>query len=303
MPVRPLRRLAAPSSSSLYDEVRVQALHAVYFRSDAERVEREHPELVLDDGQNVLFAQPAGDLAKLGYAFESDRAFTESFEPMFAKLLPRVRRALRVDTVRFRLSHNPSRPVVEPVLKRLHFRPSRDWIEFTLADARAPRVAALAGVRFRDATADDLDAVAAIDRAAFPESPIALSHLRAALESGEEHTILALRAREAVGLCSVSHPDPGLGYMHSLAVLDHERGAGIGEALAVRGIRALVRGGARAVMLTTDAENTAAIRLYLKLGFRQSAAGRDYERPADPRAVERLAAETRGTLIKFGGWR
>ena len=302
MAVRALRRLSAPSGISLYDEMTRQALHAVYFRRDVDRLEREHPDLILRDGANILLAQPAG-VAKLAYAYESDRVFTELFPAMLEKLLPRARRALRADTVRFRLSHNPSRPIVEPVLKRLHFRPSRDWIQFDVPVSRAPRPPALAGVRFRDATIDDLEDVAAVDREGFPNTPIALSRLRETLETGEEQTTLAVRGREVVGICAFAQPDPGLGYIHSLAVREVARGGGVGEALTLRAMRALARAGARTVSLTTEADNTPAIRLYRKLGFQQAAAGRDYERPADRKAVERLAAESRGTLIKFGGWR
>ena len=302
MALRQLRRLAPPARVSLYDEMAAQALHALYFRRDIERVEREHPELIVRDGANVLLAQPAG-AAKLAYSYESDRAFTELFPPMLDVLLPRARRALRADTVRFRLSHSPSRPLVEPVLKRLLFQPKRDWMEFEITRGAASRPPALSGVRFRDASADDAEAVARIDREAFPDTPMPLSAYRALIESGEEPALLALRRGEAVGLCSYAQHDPGAGYIHTLAVAEAARREGIGQALTARVLKRLFSDGAERVALTTDGDNTPAIRLYLKLGFRQTRAGRDYERPADPKAVERLLKRSQGTLIKFGGWR
>ena len=302
MALRQLRRLAPPARVSLYDEMAAHALHALYFRRDIERVEREHPELIVRDGANVLLAQPAG-AAKLAYSYESDRAFTDLFPSMLDVLLPRARRALRADSVRFRLSHSPSRPLVEPVLKRLLFQPTRDWMEFELARASAPKPPALSGVRFRDASADDAEAVARIDRAAFPDTPMPIPAYRALIESGEEQALLALRRGEVVGFCSYARHDPGAGYIHTLAVAEAARREGIGEALTARVLKRLFAAGAGRVTLTTDDDNTPAIRLYLKLGFRQTRAGRDYERPADPKAVERLAKQSQGTLIKFGGWR
>ncbi len=302
MALRQLRRLTPPAGISLYDEMAAQALHALYFRRDIARVQREHPELIVRDGPNVLLAQPAGS-AKLAYSYESDRAFTELFPPMLDELLPRIRRGLRADSVRFRLSHSPSRPLVEPVLKRLHFQPKRDWLEFEISRASSPKPAALPGVRFRDATPDDADAIARIDREAFPDTPMPLATHRALIESGDESALLALRRGDAVAVCSYAQHDPGAGYIHTLATAEAARREGIGEALTARALKCLFADGAERVTLLTEGDNTPAIRLYLKLGFRQTRAGRDYERPADPKAVERLAKRSQGTLIKFGGWR
>ena len=153
MAVRQLRRLGQPASVSLYDEMEAQALHALYFRRDIERVEAEHPDLIVRRGANILLAQQAG-VAKLAYSFESDRAFTELFPDMLDALLPRIRRVLRADSVRFRLSHSPSRPLVEPVVKRLLFQPKREWLQFDIdrerrAQSQAARWRALPRARRR----------------------------------------------------------------------------------------------------------------------------------------------------------
>ncbi len=301
MPVQPLRRISAPPPS-LYDEIASYPLHALYFRRDVAAVEREHPSLIMRRGANVLLAQPAGE-TKLSYAFESDQAFTELFPEMLEKLLPRIRRELRADAVRFRLAHNPSRPLVEPVLKRLLFAPKRDWLEFSIAGRADTKPAALPGLRFRQAGIANVEEIARLDRDAFPDTPMPLAAYRKVIEGGAETTILALRGRRAVGFCSYACPDPSRGYVHTLAVESAARGEGIGEALTLRALGALAALGAQETLLTTDGDNTAAIRLYRKLGFRQSRAGRDYLRPVDPREVAKLAERQRGTLIKFGGWR
>ena len=303
MPVRPVRRLNRPSQSSLYDEMASQALHALYFRRDIDAVEREHPELILIAGDNVLLAHEGGYTAKLAYAFESDRMFAELFPPMLEKLLPRVRKTLRADTVRFRLTHAPSRPLVEPVLKRLYFTPRRDWLRFDIDRGAAAKPGAAGGVRFRDGTPEDAGAVAEIDRASFPDTPLPLAAVRTQLTGDQREFIVAARGKQTVGYCSFALPDPGLGYIHDLAVAPEQRGRGVGAGLTLRALKRLFAAGADSVALTTDDSNFDAIRLYRALGFRQTEAGRDYERPADQKTIEKLAKQTQGTLIKFGGWR
>src|SRR6478672_4563294 len=154
MAVRPIRRLAVPSGPSLHDRLGAQALHQVYWRRDLDRVEREHPELVVERQGNILAAVASGD-AKLAYAFTSEIAFVEYFAPMLEQLLPRIRRALAADTTRFRLSHNPSRPIVEPVLKRAWFTPTRRWIEFATERRALSPPAAPRGIKFREAAPAD----------------------------------------------------------------------------------------------------------------------------------------------------
>ena len=302
MAVRPIRRLAPPSGPSLHDRLAAEALHCVYSRRDLDRIEREHPDLVVERHGNVIAAIPAGE-TKLAYAFTSDIAFVEHFPPMLDQLVPRIRRALAADTVRYRLSHNPSRPIVEPVLKKAWFTPKRRWIEFSI-DRRAVAVpAAPRSVKFREATAADADAMAHLDLEAFPDTPEGASSIRPRLESGNLAALLATARDEPIGFCSYAQPDPGEGYVHTLAVTESRRNEGIGEALTLRALKRLFADGAQRVALTTDDDNANAIRLYMKLGFRQSRAGVDYERPTDPRAIRRMQQRSLGTLIKFGGWR
>jgi [ribosomal protein S18]-alanine N-acetyltransferase len=279
-----------------------QALHSLYFRRDIARVEAEHPELILRRGENILLAQQAG-AAKLAYSFESDRAFTELFPDMLDALLPRIRRALRAESVRFRLSHSPSRPLVEPVVKRLLFQPKREWLQFDIARGAAPKHTAVTGIRFRAATPADIDAIGKIDVEAFPNQPMPHEAIRSELFESDRSVIVAVSKAGVVGYCSYALPDPRFGYIHYLAVAASGRQRGIGGALTSRALKALFAAGADDVALTTEQNNGPAIRLYRGLGFRQTKAGRDYERPADPRVIERLAKQAQTTMIKFGDWR
>ena len=89
-----------------------------------------YPDLVVRRDDNVMLAVENGGL---GYGFESQSAFIDCFPQMLQELLPRVRREIDVESVRFRLTHNPARPVVEPVLRNLWFTPQRSWLGFSLA--------------------------------------------------------------------------------------------------------------------------------------------------------------------------
>ncbi len=302
MPVRQLRRLGATIGDSLFDQMESSTLSSLYWRPYIDAVERDHPELIVRDGANILIAEGHGG-AKLLYGFENERVMVDRFPAMFEKLLPRLRRALGSDGVRLRLGYAPARPLVEPMLKQLWFRPSRDWMTFSLARAAKLHAApAPRGVRFRDGGVDDVPELIRIDREAFPDTPILPGAMRARLQE-EESVIVAVSGKEIAGFCIYSMPEPGAGWINVLAVGESHRGCGIGAALTVRAAKRLIADGAQNVELTTADGNGPAIRLYVRLGFKQTRAGRDYSRPTDPREIEAMKVAGEGTLIRFGGWR
>lgn len=300
MAVKQLRRLGVSTGSGLLDQVRGRTFHwAPRWRAEVEAIESEHPRLVVRDGDNILSAV-GGPVTRLIYGYESDRAFAARFPEMFETLLPRLRKQLNTEIVRFRLDYAPARPMVEPVLRRLSFEPQRDWLEFELARAKVTLAAAPRGIRFRDATADDLDALVRLDAEAFPNSAMDPRMMTAALD--RETVIVAVRGADVAGVCMFDTPEPGEGWISNVAVGDAHRGLGLGAALLTRACKRLFADGAHRVALTTDDDNSTAIRLYVRLGFRQSGAGRDYSRLADPKAIER-ARRADGIVIRFGGWR
>jgi ribosomal protein S18 acetylase RimI-like enzyme len=301
MPVTPARRIAAPVGPSLYDLIKREALSSAWSRNAVARTGAKHPELLLERDGNLLVGLEGGALA---YSFRGDRAFIDHFEPMLEQLLLRLRRAFPdAQTASFRLTHNPSRPTVEPILKRLWFSPRRSWLLFSL-DRKAPLPrATAAGVKFREGTLADLDEIVRIDDECFPNTPISTAAMRANLKAGEQVLMASVGSRDAGFALFRPVDEDGCGYLSVLAVSDAFRGRGIGEALTVRVAKRLFADGAQTVDLRTDEDNTPAIRLYVKLGFRQTQAGRDYARPLDPRAIARLKKANEGTLIRFGGWR
>jgi ribosomal protein S18 acetylase RimI-like enzyme len=301
MPVQKLRRIGPIVGESLYDRMQAQTLQQVDWRRYLDDLERSAPELIIEDGGNILAASGCGT-PSLSYGFASDRAFAERFPEMFEKLLPKLRRMLGAENVRLRLSYAPARPIVEPVLKRLSFRPSRDWMEFSLArSTKLPAAPAPRGVRFRDAGIDDTDALLRIDRECFPDTPIPASVFSERLRV--ERAIVAERGGEIAGFCLFEAPEPDAGWISVLAVAEEHRGEGLGAALTARAAKRLFADGVQSVGLTTDDDNGDAIRLYVRLGFKQTRAGRDYTRPTDPRAVKAEQQAREGTLIRFGGWR
>lgn len=133
--------------------------------------------------------------------------------------------------------------------------------------ADAPVLPPPPGVTIREARFDDLDFVARIDAAAFPAfwryDAVRLAGLLDA-----DRGAVAEEDGDLIGytLATVSDGEGGLG---RLAVVDGARGRGVGAALASEAVAWLAAHGARAVTLSTQAENEASRRLYGGLGFRR----------------------------------
>jgi ribosomal protein S18 acetylase RimI-like enzyme len=202
--------------------------------------------------------------------------------------------------VHFRLTHSPARTVVEPVLKRLDFTPRKPWLGFSLAAGKLPKAPATKGVAYRDGSVEDIDAVIRLDRECFPDTPMPSALLRRLI--ARDRLLLAMVSGEAVGM-AIHALEPDRGYLTVLAVADAMRGRGIGAALTLRVAKSLFAEGAPQLDLKTDEDNGGAIRLYRSLGFAQDSAGRDYERPTDPKVIAAMRKASEGTLIRFGGWR
>jgi ribosomal-protein-alanine N-acetyltransferase len=157
-------------------------------------------------------------------------------------------------------------------------------------------------VTFRDGGPDDIDAVLAVDRDAFPDTPTTRSAMEQILGRGDR-VLLAVVKGEVAGISLYRNDDADGGYLTTLGVREAYRGRGIGAALTLRTAKRVFAEGAARLDLRTNDDNGVAIALYRKLGFRHVAAGKDYRRPADPRVIEAMRKQGEGTFIKFGGWR
>jgi ribosomal protein S18 acetylase RimI-like enzyme len=303
MPATKPRRLLVATGPSLYHRLQSEALSCAYSERELDDLERLHPELIVQNDGGILAAISHGDAIVFPYSFTSTGAFSDQFEGLFEKLLPRARKVYAASTVRFRLTHGPVRPAVEPVLRRLAFTPRKAWFHFSLGKGTPPRKSiAPKGVAFRTGSAKDIDELLMIDREAFPNSPVSRTSLLAML-GGSSRVLIAERRGEPIGFALYDHDTPGTGYLRTLAVLESERGVGVGAALTIRTAKDVFADGATRLDLRTDDDNAKAIRLYTWLGFKHVGAGRDYERPADPAIIKQMRRESEGTFIKFGGWR
>jgi ribosomal-protein-alanine N-acetyltransferase len=124
-----------------------------------------------------------------------------------------------------------------------------------------------AGVTIREAEPADLDAIARLDRATFPGfwryDTAQLAHL---LSTGRG--ALAEENGGAIGYTLATFSG-GEGSLGRLAVAPGNRRHGVGTALASEAVAWLAGRGARAVTLSTQADNEASRRLYGRLGFRR----------------------------------
>jgi ribosomal-protein-alanine N-acetyltransferase len=164
--------------------------------------------------------------------------------------------------------------------------------------------ATVPGVKFRAATEADVRDLARIDDEAFPNTPIGADAMRDRLTIPRYETLVAMAGKEMAGFYMIEKPEEeGVGWISIIAVAPPHQGRGIGRALTIRAAKRVFALGGREAGLSTDEDNSAAIRLYVSLGFRQDRAGRDYSRPTDPKRIEQMRVAGEGTLIRFGGWR
>jgi ribosomal protein S18 acetylase RimI-like enzyme len=84
-----------------------------------------------------------------------------------------------------------------------------------------------------------------------------------------EATWLIAGAPGACGTIQCIKEGWGYGSIQNVGVIPSWRGKGLGEALVLRALYSFVAYGLRKASLEVTAENTAALRLYLRMGFRK----------------------------------
>ena len=133
---------------------------------------------------------------------------------------------------------------------------------------KVPRAALTGDFRFRRATDRDVEAVSPLDDHAFPpEWRLGSAGLTEALGATPWSRFRIARTSQGpVGyaICGRSGRD---GYIQRLAVAESHRGAGLGRALTIDGLRWLKRWRATSASVNTYVGNEVALHLYLSLGF------------------------------------
>ncbi|MET4098289.1 ribosomal-protein-alanine N-acetyltransferase [Agrococcus sp. UYP10] len=143
----------------------------------------------------------------------------------------------------------------------------------------------VAGVRIRTAGEADLDAIMALERAAFPASAWEPATMQAEIASEWGRYILAVddegRALGYAGLRAVGVE----GDVQTIAVADDARGRGIGRALLTELLVEAERRGVRELFLEVRADNDVARGLYASAGFVEIGVRPRYYQPEDVDAV------------------
>jgi ribosomal-protein-alanine N-acetyltransferase len=120
----------------------------------------------------------------------------------------------------------------------------------------------------------DLDEIVAIEQASF-SNPWTREMYRRELENPDVSFLYALRVPQIAGFCSFWLILDEL-HINNLAVRVEDRGRGFGTALLAHVLAVGVERGATRATLEVRPSNTAAIRLYRRLGFEVAATRPNY---------------------------
>ncbi|MDF0752464.1 GNAT family N-acetyltransferase/peptidase C39 family protein [Marinobacter sp. 71-i] len=135
----------------------------------------------------------------------------------------------------------------------------------------------MTSLQFRHTTGDDLDALVKLENRCFTEDRISRRSFRRFLDMPRDRLIVAVAGEELVGYCLVlMSAATRLARIYSVAVSPSERGRNIGEQLVREAEAAAVDAGRIVMRLEVREDNTPAIRLYQRLGYRQFGTYRDY---------------------------
>jgi mycothiol synthase len=181
---------------------------------------------------------------------------------------------------------------------RLGFHPERDLLQMRVPLPLAPEVAASARpvvTRPFEPGRDD-EAWLAVNNAAFADHPeqggwtLEDLHARTTAEGFDPEGFLMVDSDDGSGLVGSCwtkiHRDstPVMGEIYVISVNPARHSEGWGRALTVAGLEWISRQGITVGMLYTTASNTAAVKLYLSLGFTINHVDRSYVRGDDSAA-------------------
>ncbi len=143
----------------------------------------------------------------------------------------------------------------------------------------------------RPATADDLDAVMAIESTTFADDAWSTASMASELSSPHTHYLVALAEDGAVdAYAGLSAPEgSGQGDIQTIAVAERARRRGLGRRLLLDLLAEARRRGAVEVLLEVRADNPGAQELYASLGFVQIAVRPRYYRGGIDALILRLA--------------
>jgi ribosomal-protein-alanine acetyltransferase len=142
----------------------------------------------------------------------------------------------------------------------------------------------------REATADDLDAVVALERVIFPDDAWPRDKFEDDLRSTFAHFLVTESAGEITGYAIAQHlPGNDVADIQNIAVVEAHRGEGMGAVLLDALVAWCESRDASSVMLEVRADNDSAQSLYASRGFHTIATRPGYYQPAgvDARVMRR----------------
>ncbi|WP_288784521.1 ribosomal protein S18-alanine N-acetyltransferase [uncultured Microbacterium sp.] len=141
-------------------------------------------------------------------------------------------------------------------------------------------------MNLRTATADDLGAIMALERASFPTDAWSETLMAAELSSPHGRYVVDVEAGRLAGYGGVRAVQGAADAdIQTIAIAEHARGTGRGRALLHALLAAARERGAREVFLEVRADNPVAESLYVSEGFTEIARRPRYYQPDDVNAV------------------
>ncbi len=141
-------------------------------------------------------------------------------------------------------------------------------------------------MNLRTATADDLGAIMALERASFPTDAWSETLMAAELSSPHGRYVVDVEAGRLAGYGGVRAVQGAADAdIQTIAIAEHARGTGRGRALLRALLAAARERGAREVFLEVRADNPVAESLYVSEGFTEIARRPRYYQPDDVDAV------------------
>ena len=154
------------------------------------------------------------------------------------------------------------------------------------------------GVRIRQATLADLDALIALERASFTTDHLSRRQYHRHLHGASAVVLAAVDGTGLLGNAVVFfRRNTDIARLYTIAIAHGARGRGLGEALLAAAEDTATGGGARCMRLEVRQDNHSAIRLYERRGYRRFGAHAGfYEDGADAWRYEKeLRGEGLGT--------
>lgn len=145
----------------------------------------------------------------------------------------------------------------------------------------------LCAARPRWAEREDLEAVAGLDRAVFPEMPFPLFVLRQYLDARPQSAFLVVEEEGTVCgyALALTVTKSRKAWLLGLAVSEHHRGRHYGDRLLSTVMDQCALRGARRMLITIRPNNEAALSLYRKYGFHKTASEENYYGDLEPREI------------------